>query len=273
MFTRIIVPTDGSDYSWRAVEVGEAFARQCDAGLELLEVVSYAADVKRAEAITRERLSEAPLSVPVAVCARVLQRSVGCTIADHVANIGGGLIVMSTFGRGRSEAILGSVALDVLRAMDGPVVAVGPKANKARADHRGELIVPVDGSAFSETVLPLAAALGTELEARPWVVEVLDPDQARIEDAVESSHAARLARDLTRQTHHDAQFEVLHGTHPGQRDRGVRREHRRIADRCQHARSNRPGPAGGSGASRWRSCVTLRCPVVLRRPPTLVRQP
>ena len=127
------------------------------------------------------------------VCARVLQRSVGATIADHVADVDGGLIVMSTFGRGRSEAILGSVALDVLRAMDGPVVAVGPKANTVRADHRGELIVPVDGSAFSETVLPLAAALGTDLEARPWVVEVLDPDQARIDDAVESSHAARLA--------------------------------------------------------------------------------
>ncbi len=272
MFTRIIVPTDGSDYSWRAVEVGEAFARQCDAGLELLEVVSYAADVKRAEAITRERLSEAPLSVPVAVSARVLQRSVGCTIADHVANVGGGLIVMSTFGRGRSEAILGSVALDVLRAMDGPVVAVGPKANKARADHRGELIVPVDGSAFSETVLPLAAALGTDLEARPWVVEVLDPDQARIEDAVESSHAARLARDLTRQTHHDAQFEVLHGTHPG----------RAIAEFAEsidaslivastHGRTGLARLAAGSVAMEMvRHAV---CPVVLRRPPTLVRQP
>ncbi len=129
MFKRIIVPTDGSDYSWRAVEVGEAFARQCDAELELLEVVSSAADVMRAEEITRERLAEAPLSVPVSVCARVLQRSVGATIADHVADVDGGLIVMSTFGRGRSEAILGSVALDVLRAMDGPVVAVGPKAN------------------------------------------------------------------------------------------------------------------------------------------------
>ena len=77
MFTRIIVPTDGSDYSWRAVTVGEAFARQCDAELELLEVVSYAADAKRAEEITRERLAEAPVSVPVSVCARVLQRSVG----------------------------------------------------------------------------------------------------------------------------------------------------------------------------------------------------
>ena len=78
MFKRIIVPTDGSDFSWRAVEVGEALARQCDAELQLLEVVSSAADVMRAEEITRERLAEAPVAVPVSVCARVLQRSVGC---------------------------------------------------------------------------------------------------------------------------------------------------------------------------------------------------
>ena len=228
--------------------------------------------MKRAEEITRDRLAETPLSVPVVVCARVLQRSVGRTIADHVANVDGGLIVMSTFGRGRSEAILGSVALDVLRATDGPVVAVGPKADTDRADHRGELIVPVDGSEFSETVLPLAAALGAGLEARPWVVEVLDPDQDRIEDVVESSHAARLARDLTRQTHHDAQFEVLHSTHPG----------RAIAEFAEsveaslivastHGRTGLARLAVGSVAMEM--VRHARCPVVLRRPPTLVRQP
>ena len=30
VLNRIIVPTDGSDYSWRAVAVGDALARQCD---------------------------------------------------------------------------------------------------------------------------------------------------------------------------------------------------------------------------------------------------
>ena len=44
-----------------------------------------------------------------------------------------------------------------------------------RVDFRGELIVPVDGSDFSETTLALGAAWGIGLEARPWVVEVLDP--------------------------------------------------------------------------------------------------
>ena len=132
--------------------------------------------------------------------------------------------------------------------------------------------MPVDGSAFSETVLPLAAALGTDLEARPWVVEVLDPDQARIEDAVESSHAARLARDLTRQTHHDAQFEILHGTHPGR----VIAEFAESIDASlivasTHGRTGLARLAVGSVAMEM--VRHAACPVVLRRPPTLVRQP
>ena len=163
MFNRIIVPTDGSDYSWRAVAVGVALARQCDAPLELLEVVTYPADVKRAEQLIRERLDQTPLSVAASACARVMQRSVGFTIAEHVTDVNGGMLVMSTFGRGRTEAILGSVAVDVLRAMFGPLVLVGPRANTDRVDFRGELVVPVDGSDLSETTLALGAAWGIGL--------------------------------------------------------------------------------------------------------------
>ena len=163
MFNRIIVPTDGSDYSWRAVAVGEALARQCDAPLELLEVVTYAADVKRAEQLIRERLADTPLSIPASACARVMQRSVGFTIADHVANVNGGMLVMSTFGRGRTETILGSVAVDVLREMFGPLVLVGPRASTDRVDLRGELIVPVDGSDRSRDHIGTGCRLGDRL--------------------------------------------------------------------------------------------------------------
>jgi nucleotide-binding universal stress UspA family protein len=272
VFNRIIVPTDGSDYSWRAVSVGEAFARQCDAELELLEVVTYAADVKRAEQLMNERLADTPLSVAASVCARVLERSVGFTIADHATNVNGGMIVMSTFGRGRSEAILGSVAVDVLREMYGPVVTVGPKARTDRADHRGELIVPVDGSDFSESTLALAAAWGIGMGARPWVVEVLDPDQQHPHDVVESSYAARLAHELTSQSHHDTQYEVLHSKHPGAA----------IGDFAESIGASLivASTHGRTGLARLTlGSVAMEivrhapCPVVLNRPPTLVREP
>jgi nucleotide-binding universal stress UspA family protein len=271
VFNRIIVPTDGSDFSWRAVAVGEALARQCAADLELFEVVTHDADVRRAEQLTRKRLAEAPLAVPTTVRAHVLERSVGFTIADHVAHTNGGLIVMSTFGRGRTEAILGSVAVDILGEMSGPVVAVGPRSTTDRADYRGEMIVPVDGSEFSESTLPLAAAWGIGLEARPWVVEVLDPDQMQVHDAVESSYAARLARDLTRTSHHDVQYEVLHDKHPG----------KAIGDFAStigaslivastHGRTGLARLALGSIAMEI--VRHAPCPVVLSRPPALTRE-
>jgi len=270
VFNRIIVPTDGSDYSWRAVAVGEALAKQCDAPLELLEVVTYAADVKRAEQFISERLAQTPLPIPASACARVMQRSVGFTIADHVSNVSGGMLVMSTFGRGRTEAILGSVAVDVLHEMFGPLVLVGPKASTDRVDFRGELVVPVDGSDFSEATLSLAAAWGIGLEACPWVVEVLEPDQVRAPDTIESSHAARLARHIRGVSHHDAQFEVLHSKHPG----------KAIGDFAEsigaslivastHGRTGLARLALGSVAMEIVRHAS--CPVVLTRPPTLPR--
>jgi nucleotide-binding universal stress UspA family protein len=270
VFNRIIVPTDGSDYSWRAVGVGEALARQCDAELELLEIVTHATDVKRAEQLMRERLTDAPPSVPTTVCARVMQRSVGFSIADHVGSVNGAMTVMSTFGRGRTEAILGSVAVDILREMYGPVVAVGPKANTERADYRGELIVPVDGSEFSESALPLAAAWGIGLKARPWIVEVLRPDHDRVDDVVESSYAARLARHLSDKSHHSVQFEVLHDAHPGvaigQYAESLRAS---LIVASTHGRTGLARLVLGSVAMDI--VRHAPCPVVLNRPPVLER--
>jgi nucleotide-binding universal stress UspA family protein len=270
VFNRIIVPTDGSDYSWRAVGVGEAFARQCDAELELLEVVTHDADAERAEQLMRARLADAPPSVPTIVSTRVMQRSVGFTIADYVGSVNGGMTVMSTFGRGRTEAIFGSVAVDIMQELYGPVVAVGPKATTARVDHRGELVVPVDGSEFSESALPLAAAWGIGLEARPWVVEVLPPDQKRFDDVLESSYPARLARALAGKSHHQAQFEVLHHEHPGVAiSEFAASIGAALIVASTHGRTGLARLAVGSVAMEI--VRHAPCPVVLNRPPVLAR--
>lgn len=47
MFNRIILPADGSDAAWRAIEFADRFARQCGAKLELLHVVGDPADSVR----------------------------------------------------------------------------------------------------------------------------------------------------------------------------------------------------------------------------------
>ena len=117
MFERMIVPTDGSDYSWRAVRVGEALARQCDAELELLEVVDYR-DRRQAGRATHDEpargrgfvCADARCAPAFATFRRVHDRR-------PRRRVTGATTVMSTSGRGRSEAILGSVAVDILNEM------------------------------------------------------------------------------------------------------------------------------------------------------------
>ena len=137
-----------------------------------------------------------------------MQRSVGFTIADHVTDVNGGILVMSTSGRGRSEAILGSVAVDILREMLGPLVPVGPKAND-RVDFRGELIVPVDGSDLLRDDTVPGRCVGHRLRPVHGSSRSSSPIRFGCDDAIESSYVARLARDIRRHSHHDAQFEVL----------------------------------------------------------------
>ena len=117
---------------------------------------------------------------------------------------------MSSTGRDRTAAVLGSVADDVLRAMLGPIIVVGPHVDQFES-FAGDIVVPVDGSDFSETSLPLAASWGIAFGGTPWIVEVLtEPVPAGV-DVFESSYPNRLAHDLQAQSHHDVEFDVLHG--------------------------------------------------------------
>lgn len=272
MFNRVIVPIDGSDFSWRAIGPAAALAQQCDAVLEVLQVVTLPEDVSTAETILREQLAVANLSPEQSAATEltvlVMGQSVAETIAERVEKMVGSIIVMSSVGRGRSAALIGSIAEELLGSLFGPVMLVGPEAATGRADFRGNLIVPVDGSETSESALALAAAWGIALEAAPWVLLVVEPDAQAASDVAESSYPSRLARELSKQSHHSVEFEVLRDKQPA----------KAIAD---YARTIDAGMIiasthGRTGLSRIRAGSVAMglvrhapCPVVLNRPPHL----
>jgi nucleotide-binding universal stress UspA family protein len=141
---------------------------------------------------------------------------VATTIAEFAESHPESTLVMSTIGRGRSAALVGSVAERVVRATFGPIVAVGPKVDPEAAHFTGEFVVAVDGSHASETSLPLAAAWGITLGARPWVVAVGEPIDRTSDDSIDSAYPSRLAKELQATSHHDVEFEVLHSDHPAE---------------------------------------------------------
>jgi nucleotide-binding universal stress UspA family protein len=269
MFERVIVPVDGSDFSWRALQPARALATQCDATLEVFQVVVLPDDVDLAEQLILDQLDkvglrDAGIDVEVSVMGDTIASTIGARVDRH----SGSVIVMSSVGRGRSAALIGSIAEELLAELFGPVMLVGPDASTDVTDFRGELLVPVDGSDTSESALALGAAWGITLGARPWVVTVNDPGTRADADSAESSYPSRLARQLAKQTGRDVEFEVLHGGRP---DRAI----------CDYAASlpaslivasthGRTGFARIAAGSVAMGIVRhAPCPVVLNRPPHL----
>lgn len=269
MFERVIVPVDGSDFSWRALQPARALAAQCDAVVEVFQVVVLPDDVGLAEKFIHDHLAEAGLGDSgIGVEVSVMGDSIASTIAAHVERRPGAVVVMSSVGRGRSAALIGSIAEELLAESIGPVVLVGPDADVDVDDYRGDLLVPVDGSDTSETAVALGGTWASALGARPWVVTVNESGTRADSDTAESSYPSRLAHSLSKQTGQEVEFEVLHGGRP---DRAV----------CDFAASlpaslvvasthGRTGFARIAAGSVAMGIVRhAPCPVVLNRPADL----
>ena len=265
MVQHLIVPVDGSDASWRAVDIAVALARRCDTTVDLLEVVFERDEVDDARARLDERLAQHDTAgVTVATSVHLASESVGQGVADEVEAHPESTVVMASHGRGRSAALLGSVTEELLRLEFGPVVVVGPRCEVGELD--GPIIVTVDGSRASESVLPLAAAWGIEMSAEPWIIEVTEPDSDAPSDVGQSAYTARLARRLAADSGHPVQFEVLrgHAVHDEVAD-FASSLHASLIVASTHGRTGMPRFVVGSTAA-----AIVRhapCPVVLLRPP------
>lgn len=211
MVQHMIVAVDGSDDSWRAVDAAVALGRRCDASVDIIEVAFDEQYLLDAEFRVSDRLAQHDTTgVAVNAMAKV-GTSAASAIAAEVDRHPDVLVVMASHGRGRSAALLGSVAEDLIQQIYGPILVIGPRA--VSSDFSGPIVVTVDGSDMSESVLPLAAAWGIELDVAPWIVEVAEPHIVTPSDISESAYPARLARKLSGESGHDVHFEMLHGRH------------------------------------------------------------
>lgn len=262
MFNRMIVPVDGSDRSWDAVALASTIGALCDAPVEIVRVVGRGDSIEGARShLENEAEQHGADSFDLVV---VAADDVAAAVAERVERVPGSMVVMSSTGRGRSAAVLGSVASELLEQMFGPIIVLGPEAIDP-GSFDGDLIVPVDGSDFSELSLGLAAAWGIAFGATPWLVEVLE-EAPVVSGTLESVYVSRLAKDLEADSGHDVQFDVLHGHDTG----------RAIADfaRARDARLIVMSTHGRTGLARLTTGSTAAdvvrrapCPVVLSRPP------
>lgn len=221
MFGDIIVPLDGSDRSALAVGPAGAMARFLDSKVKL---VGYAPPGDEDELRTWVGAQAHRLG-PVGreVIVDTLDGTVAAKLVDLVEAAPADLVCMSTHGRGRSAAVVGSVADELLAQLSGPVMLLGPSYREHRFRCHGNLVAALDGTRHSEAIVPVVESFAIVFGFDAAFVTVVDPDagsafqmagSSGTELVVESNYVHRIARQAGEAIGREAQFEVLHGTDP-----------------------------------------------------------
>jgi nucleotide-binding universal stress UspA family protein len=238
-----MVPTDGSEWSRHAIPLALAVARPAKADVHLVAVLEptfdapiygvpiASAGLTSAELLDPDVSEEArgsrrsaqesalrtfaerlAVEASVPVTASLEEGDVAPALLGHARSHDVDLIAMATHGRsGLARALMGSVADELLRAAPCPVLlarphgALPPEAEAATISH---VLVPLDGSAESDTIVTHVAQLSAVTGARCTLLYVshrevlvgvrapdalVDPAAARRSDADEEAHLERMA--------------------------------------------------------------------------------
>ncbi len=193
MYKRIIVPLDGSELAEVALPYAEALAEKLGADIILLNVRAPSEDPdnpehrpylgRKAAEIEQSMKESAELPAgqkvkvePAVIGEKGLVTHAAEEIVDYAGQEHASLIIMATHGRtGIKRWALGSTTDKVVRAAGCPVLLVRAGIQVPRKVRLDKLLVPLDGSLQSETVLPHAASLATRLKADLVLFHVVVP--------------------------------------------------------------------------------------------------
>ncbi|SIT72841.1 Nucleotide-binding universal stress protein, UspA family [Ectothiorhodosinus mongolicus] len=212
MFKHIIVPVDESTRSLSAVPVASQLAEQFSVDTQLLSVISPKDKPEARETKIKSKMADLGLT-PAAVEVKQ-SMSVIDTLLAVFSRQDEPLMVMSTHARNPiHEIAVGSVASAVLLQSRRPMMFVGPRFAVHWRGPIRHLVVPFDGSEFSEASVSLAADWAQQADLPMVLVQVLDPSQAGAagSDVLEWGSLKRKANELCDQGL-KVSYEVLHGS-------------------------------------------------------------
>jgi nucleotide-binding universal stress UspA family protein len=204
MYRTVLVPLDGSSFGEHALQLATTLARRSGARVELVHVHSPNPDASTWEPVTPFRYEGLEQSERewdgtsvlteehyLIKCAEQLKQELnggttckvlsGPTIPaleQEIRDSRPDLIVMATHGRGGfSRAWLGSVADALVRNVHRPILLVRtPDESAPAAPVRTErILIPLDGSPLSETIVQHAVDLGANAPTSFTLLRVVPP--------------------------------------------------------------------------------------------------
>lgn len=212
MLSYVLVPIDGSPESEAILPIAASIAARFGVELRLLQVIDHEFERDAAEEhLGNLAMKHGAASAPVIASGNVLR-----TILDLLETDPGGLVAMSTHGRSRvTEEVMGSTALTLVRKLARPVLVYRPADHEpapASALPIETVVIPIDGSEFAESMIPVAAGFAKAIGAAVELVQVIQPlENPAPSDVLESSYVRGRAEALHRDMGIPVSFETLHG--------------------------------------------------------------
>jgi nucleotide-binding universal stress UspA family protein len=205
MIGTIVIPLDGSALAEQALVYGSGIAERSGAPLLLLRIASVGADDSEM-AECRDYLRKVGHDLPGRIQMEVLRGHAAEKIVEASNEVVDPIIVMSTHGRGGLQRwMTGSVADKVVRTADCPVLLVRSGMELPSQLELHSILVPVDGSEYSEFAVEYAAGLAQAFGSRIHLVRVVDTPSAyamlsrHMETAVTGDILDEIIESMTRE--------------------------------------------------------------------------
>jgi nucleotide-binding universal stress UspA family protein len=213
MFEEILVCLDGSRLAEKILPLAQGIADATGSAVVLLRVVGSSKELAVEESYMRERAGvlRAPIRFLVAA-------DPATAIVEELRKNTRAIAALTTHGRTAwGEALLGSIALKVIRGARRPVLLYRPRAdNHATPTKIANLVVALDGSEFSERLIPAAVQMAKSLNSRIMLIQALSPEGAQAAglptgDVLESSYLQTKAGEIKKKYEIEPSWDVLHG--------------------------------------------------------------
>jgi nucleotide-binding universal stress UspA family protein len=197
MVREILVPVDGSTFSEHVLPHAADIARRTGARMHIVQVHEAPVvqslpdslpvfDARWDDALrTQEKEYLRSLALRcaekagVTVVTELLDGAVTPALSLYAAEVRADLVVMTTHGRGGiSRAWVGSTADALVRRAPVPVLLIRPKEQSidwTRSAVPQHVLIPLDGSALAESILPAAIELALLNRARVTLLRVVLP--------------------------------------------------------------------------------------------------
>lgn len=193
MYTRITVALDGSPTAERALRVAAAAASRAGLPLDLVSVIEAGDDVDEQERRSYLAGARGEAAAPSG-SDEVLHGDAAAAVLVELAADPTRLLCLTSNARPLGELFIGSVTSAVVRESPNAVLVVGRAVELTEAQGLESLVVCIDGSAESESMIPPALDWAKQFGGTCWLLRVLEADGARPGEVPDTEYVRHVAK-------------------------------------------------------------------------------